>query len=114
MDTEEVIDEPEEEISTEVVEEIIPEEKVVEEKPKKEKKSFFKKKDKESEEKKIKTPKSKMHIIPYILLATLVIGVSVYHIRNKNKIDNLNDQLNNLFQPSIIFGEHQSDALHQL
>lgn len=49
---------------------------------------------KDSEEKKIKTPKNKMHIISYILLATLVIGVSAYHIRNKNKIDNLNDQLN--------------------
>ncbi len=49
---------------------------------------------KEYEQPKNKKSKRKMHIIPYVLLGILLIGSILYYINNKNKIDNLNDELN--------------------
>ena len=49
---------------------------------------------KENEQPKNKKSKRKMHIIPYVLLGILLIGSILYYINNKNKIDNLNDELN--------------------
>lgn len=44
---------------------------------------------------KLNKNKTKKNLLPYILILFLLIAVSIYYINNKNKMDELNSQINN-------------------
>jgi len=58
--------------------------------------------------------KKKINLIPYLILGTLVIGGVVYHINNKNKIDDLNAQLNKKNEKLEIIDQQLNETSEKL